>query len=297
MEIRDLEYFAVIAEQGHLGRAAEALGLGQPAVSKCLRRLEEAVGTQLVRRSGKGVEITAAGKALQVHARRVQLVLRDIAQEVSDIGAGRVGNVRVGANQLSIDYLMPRACSLLASEAPRVKFQLTAGGSSPLVQAVLDGHLDMFVGFTPSAPDGLADVELLHDEFVVYCARSHPLASRRSLGVADVAGERWALGAANVPDWQWWHRVFADHGIAAPGIAMESSAARLRLETVAVSRLLGFAPRRLVLAARRLDLTELRVKGLSWPCRLSARYRPDAYLAPAVRRFIELLKATAKERG
>jgi hypothetical protein len=55
---------------------------------------------------------------------------------------------------------------------------------------------------------------------------------------------------------------------------------------------------RLVLnAASRLGLTELRVKGLSWPCRLSVRYRPDAYLSPAARRFIELLKATAKERS
>jgi DNA-binding transcriptional LysR family regulator len=84
----------------------------------------------------------------------------------------------------------------------------------------------------------------------------------------------------------------------APEIAMESSATHLRLETVAASRLLGFAPRRLVLnAASRLGLTELRVKGLSWPCRLSVRYRPDAYLSPAARRFIELLKATAKERS
>ena len=296
MELRDIEYFAVVAEQAHLGRAAEALGLGQPAVSKCLRRLEQAMGTKLVKRTPKGVELTAAGSALVSHVKRLRLALRDVAHEVSDIGHGRVGNLRVGANQLSIDYLLPKACSVLLKDMPRVSLQMTTGGSTTLVPSVLDGKLDLFLGFIPSAPDGLVDEELMTEEFVVYCAGDHPLAGKRRARVADVAGERWALGSANVPDWLWWHRIFADNGLPPPQIAMETTVTILRLEAVAASQLLGFAPRRLVLrASKRLGLEELPVEGLSWPCRLGARYRKDAYLSPAARRFIEILKATAKE--
>ena len=58
MELRDIEYFAVIAEHGHLGRASEALGLSQPALSKSLRRLEEAVEARLFNRTPKGMELT-----------------------------------------------------------------------------------------------------------------------------------------------------------------------------------------------------------------------------------------------
>jgi DNA-binding transcriptional LysR family regulator len=58
MELRDIEYFAVIAEHGSLARAAEGLGLSQPALSKCLRWLENAVEAKLVKRTSKGVELT-----------------------------------------------------------------------------------------------------------------------------------------------------------------------------------------------------------------------------------------------
>src|SRR5689334_4923868 len=64
MELRDIDYFAVVAHHGHLGRAAEALGLGQPALSMSLRRLEQSAQAKLVKRTAKGVELTAVGAAL-----------------------------------------------------------------------------------------------------------------------------------------------------------------------------------------------------------------------------------------
>ena len=64
MELRDIEYFTVVAEHGNLGRAAEALGLSQPALSKSLRRLEHEIGAKLVKRTPKGVELSAEGMAL-----------------------------------------------------------------------------------------------------------------------------------------------------------------------------------------------------------------------------------------
>jgi len=61
MELRDIEYFAVVAEHGNLRRAAESLGLSQPALSKSLRRLEKSMAAKLVKRTPKGVELTAVG--------------------------------------------------------------------------------------------------------------------------------------------------------------------------------------------------------------------------------------------
>jgi len=68
MELRDIEYFAVLAEHGNVGRAAAALGISQPALSKCLQRLETALATKLVDRTTKGVELTAEGTALRLRA-------------------------------------------------------------------------------------------------------------------------------------------------------------------------------------------------------------------------------------
>src|SRR5436190_21104177 len=99
MELRDIEYFAVVAQHGHLGRAAEALGLSQPAVSKSLRRLEQALGVKLVKRTPKGVEVTAEGSVLLLRMRGLRLSLQDVAREVADVSQGRVGHLHIGVGE------------------------------------------------------------------------------------------------------------------------------------------------------------------------------------------------------
>src|SRR6478609_8832206 len=97
MELRDIEYFAVIAEHGHLGRAADTLGLSQPALSKSLRRLERALQVKLVRRIPKGVELTTEGSVLFLRVRELRLSLQSVVREIADVSQGRVGHLRVGA--------------------------------------------------------------------------------------------------------------------------------------------------------------------------------------------------------
>ena len=296
MELRDIEYFAVVGEHGHLGRAAESLGLSQPALSKSLRRLEQAIGAKLVKRTSKGVEITAAGTALRSHVRRLRLALSDVAREVADIGRGRAGQLRVGGNQPAIVYVLPVMCGAFLKQAPKVTLKVTAGGADVILPALRNGQLDLAIGLYPAAPEGFVQEQLMADEFVVYASVDHRLTRLKQVTIADLARERWALGAATVPDWQWLHRVFEDSGLGPPQVAMETSSTLLRLHAVAETDLLGFVPRQFVRrAAAHLRLVELPVKGVPWPCRLSVRYRKDAYLSPVARRFIELLKKTAKE--
>ena len=80
MDFRDLEYFAVLADHGHMGRAAEALGLSQPALSLSLRRLERSVNAKLVKRTPKGVELTDVGSALISRLHQLRLAREDILQ-------------------------------------------------------------------------------------------------------------------------------------------------------------------------------------------------------------------------
>ena len=84
MELRDVEYFAVIAEHSHLGRAARVLGISQPALSKSLGRLEAAVGAKLVRRTSKGVELTVEGATLQRRVVELRLSLQSVAREINE---------------------------------------------------------------------------------------------------------------------------------------------------------------------------------------------------------------------
>ena len=101
MNLRDLQYFAVVAEHRHLGRAAESLGMSQPALSMSLLRLQKFMQTKLVKRTPKGVELTTSGEAVYAHARRLRLAVEDISREVTDLGRGHAGHLRI-ASALSL---------------------------------------------------------------------------------------------------------------------------------------------------------------------------------------------------
>jgi len=89
MELRDLQYFSAIAEHKSVRRAAEALDLSQPGLSKSLRRLETELRAKLVARTPKGVDLTAVGTALLARVRRLHLAFEDVAREAADLCAGR----------------------------------------------------------------------------------------------------------------------------------------------------------------------------------------------------------------
>jgi len=297
MELRDIEYFAVVAEHGHLGRAAEALGLSTPALSKSLRRLEKAMQAKLVSRTPKGVELTAEGSALLSHVRPLRLSLHDVAREIADLSKGRSGHLRVGSNPGSAELLFPTALSALLTDAPEVTVSFTVGQNPVLVPALRNGQLDLIITSLATPPyEDIIQESLYEDEFVAYASADHRLAKRKPVKIADLGQEGWALPAVDGVICKWLHRVFEDHGLAPPRVTLVGGPMQIRFQAIGSSRLLGFAPRRSIReVASRLRLTEIPVKGLAWTRQVGVGYRKDAYLSPVARRFIEILKATAKE--
>ena len=89
--------------------------------------------------------------------------------------------------------------------------------------------------------------------------------------------------------------MFEDHGLPPPRVTLVGGQMQIRLEAIGASRLLGIAPKRSVReVASRLRLTEIPVKGMAWTRQVGVGYRKDAYLSPVSRRFIDILKTTAK---
>jgi len=296
MGLRDIEYFAVVAEHRHVGRAAEALGLSQPALSRSLSRLEQSLDTKLFTRTPKGVELTVVGAAFLSHVQRLRLSLEDIEHEVQDLTKGRAGHLRVGANSHANEHVLPATIGTLLNAAPKLNLKVTVASTDALVAALRNGQLDLIISgiFSPTGQD-LVQLHLWDDDYYVYASADHRLAARKRLSIADVAPERWAL-TPDAPSALWLHRTFQDHGFAPPKLMLETSSLSLRLRVVASSNLLDFLPR---ISGRSapdaLRLVELRVKELAWRRPLVARYRRGAYLSPAAKLFIDILKATARE--
>lgn len=296
-QLRDMEYFAAIAEHGQVQRAAAALGLSQPALSKSLRRLEQTLKTKLLKRTPKGVELTSVGSTLLAHVRKLRLSVEDISREVADLSQGRAGHLSIGTGAGFALNFVPTACNALLKEAPKVTLKITVDERNAVLSAVRNGALDLAV-FTIRAPrhEALAEEHLFDEPYVVYASTNHRLAKRKQLTLADLVHERWVTGFINGPPERRLNQAFEDAGLPPPNIAVETAFLPIRYHLVAASNLLSFNSTRVVrYAAARLPIRELHVKDLAYTRPLGVYYRKDAYLSPAARRFIEILKATAKE--
>jgi DNA-binding transcriptional LysR family regulator len=301
MDTRDLEYFAMIARHRHLGRAAEALGLGQPALSMSLRRLEKSARAKLVTRTPKGVELTTVGAALLPHVRKLQLVREDLAQEVADLALGRSGHVRIGASPSNADIDLPEACRALLMEAPGVTLDMVVMNNDGLLPALRKGELDIAITHTRqlSQPEVIQE-RIRHDEFVAFCAAKHPLARLRSVTVNDLVDARWVAATSASGEFgplQILRQAFEARGLPAPKIVFTSDLVPFKLRAVADSDLLGTAVKGNVLAvAAGLALKILPVKDIDWVRPVAVAYRKDTYISPAARRLIEILKAGPRQQ-
>lgn len=176
VKLRQLQVFVMIADAGGVGRAAERLALSQPAVTKTLHELEQAVGSALMRRSGRGLALTPAGEAFLLRARRVMVELRRSTEELADLAGARRGHVTVGSLIAASALMLPRAILRLKSVRPGLTVAVREDVFPRLIPALLSGDLDLVVG---RLPDRIDDVRLeqivLTDDPVLVIARSdHP---------------------------------------------------------------------------------------------------------------------------
>lgn len=298
MELRDLRYFAVVAEHQNLGRAAEALDLSATALGKSLRRLEKSVGAKLVQRKSKGVVLTAVGNALLTRIGPLHGILNDVCHEAADLAQGRAGYLHVGAGLGPNESRLAHAYVALLKEAPGITLKVIVGDNNVFCNMLHKGELDFCIsGRRLLSPAEFVLEHLYDDAFVVCASAHHRLAKRKQLSVTDLASERWA--ASNnlaLPQWQELFRVFEHNRLPKPVVALEGSSSRVRTIAVAYSDYLGLANKQtLNQEISRYPLVELPVKDFAYSQPMSINYRKDAYLSPAALRLIEILKAQAKE--
>jgi DNA-binding transcriptional LysR family regulator len=176
MELRQLEYFAAVARHRHFTRAAEALYVTQPALSQQIRRLEAELGLALLRRTSRGVELTAAGADLLVHAERV---LAEVAAARAEMdrhtGASR-GVARVAATAADAARL-PEALADFHADHPGIQIALRQGSAAEVVALVQRGAVDVAVLALTDEPAGVVATPLADEPLRVAVGVDDELAS------------------------------------------------------------------------------------------------------------------------
>ena len=205
MELRDIRYFAMVAEHQNIGRAAEALDLSATALTKSLRRLEKSVGAKLVQRAAKGVALTAVGAALLARINPLQGTLADVRREAADLVRGEAGHIHAGANNAMAESTLADACVALSTQSRRISLNVTVATDAALGAALRKGEMDFCVSYPGRfSPADFVIERLFSVQDVVVASASHRLAGRRQIAIKHLVGERWAT-IAGATSQQWGH--------------------------------------------------------------------------------------------
>ncbi|MGP1273401.1 MAG: LysR family transcriptional regulator [Phycisphaerales bacterium] len=192
MELTALRQFVAIAEMGHLTRAAERLGVTQPALSAMLKKLESEVGAPLLDRTGRGVALTAAGAVFLEHAEAAVRRADEAVASVRSLVGLEAGSIRVGGGATAVAHLLPSVVREVRLAHPALRFYVREAGSRAVAAAVISGELDLGIVTTPVEGVGageLMTVGSLMDELRLIVPAGHPLAGRKSFRWSELDGE------------------------------------------------------------------------------------------------------------
>jgi DNA-binding transcriptional LysR family regulator len=194
-ELWQLRYFAAVAEQLHFGRAAAALHISQPPLSRAIRGLEERLGVALFARSRRRVELTPEGARLLEEAQRVTGQLERVVLELRGIASGERGRLRIGFVSLADYGVLPALLKAAKAARPGVAFALREMLSPEQAVALATGELDFGFLLAPvSASVALEHIVVQRESFVVALPSSHRLARQRgALAVSALAGESFVM--------------------------------------------------------------------------------------------------------
>ncbi|MFM0501394.1 LysR family transcriptional regulator [Paraburkholderia caffeinilytica] len=292
METRDLDYLLAVEEHGGIGKAAEALGMSQPALTKAIQRVEAQTGLALFQRTANGVAPTQAGSLFLARARRIALEYEDALKEMHAIRSGEQGVLSLGYSPTVPAALVLGACRQLLKERPAARLRLRRRLARDLVDLLVAGELDLIVAPEPNREaDQLSFVELFRDSLSVLADDSHPLHRKRNLRLADLADQEWLLPGPTIPVRQQVDAAFARRGLDLPKLRVETDfGSTSLLHLLRGTAMLCVAGTESFDALEGLRALNLDTSELDLRRHIGVVFRKEAYLSPLAQRAMALLQ-------
>lgn len=300
LNLTQLRYFVAVAEEGHVTRAAEWLGMGQPPLSQQIKALEEQLGVQLFRRKPRGMELTESGAVLLEEARLILSRLEEAERATLSTARGEQGKLRVGiAPTAPFHPFVPRVIRAFRDAYPAISVTLDECLSRQAVGGLKEARLDVaFVRAEIQEPAELMFHRLIEEPMVVALPSSHPFAREPAAAPRPLrafAGETFIAFAR----------------VEGPGMFDATLAACLRAgftprlgqEAPRITSTLGLVAVGLGVALVPASMRRVQMDGVAY-CDLALADRPTVPLHLATRRgmgsavlrnFVDLVRRTARE--
>jgi DNA-binding transcriptional LysR family regulator len=301
MELRHLRYFIAVAEEGHITRAAERLGMQQPPLSQQIKALEQELGVQVLRRLPRGVEPTNAGRAFLEDAQLILGQIDHATARTRRTARGELGRIAIGfTSSAPFHPFVPRVIRAFREGSPMVSLALDEDGTTKLIQNLREDRVDVAFIRTPVAdPAGLVVDPLLDEKMVVALPDQHCLAAgenseKDGLELKRLADETFIVYRRHSGPGLYDAIFAACHGAGfSPIVGQEAPRIVSTLNLVASGLGLSLVP---------ASLQRMHMDGVIYrpiigqdqpvaPLHLASR-RGEA--SPVVRRFLNLAKKTAR---
>jgi DNA-binding transcriptional LysR family regulator len=226
LKTRQLLLLLAIEDEGNIHRAAQVLNISQPAASKLLKELEDALGVPLFERLPRGMRATWYGEAMLRHARRALASLSEARDEVEALKSGRFGQVSVGAITGPGLMLLPEAVAQVKQQHGSLHVQLAIETSDVLMERLAQGRLDIVVGrlFERHDKTDVRYEELVEEPVSAVARPGHPLLAKRRLSLRELAAAGWIVPPSGSVLRHRFDLMFQEEGLPAPANLIETTA-------------------------------------------------------------------------
>lgn len=203
--LRRLAYFRVLARELHFTRAAEKLMLTQSALTRAIILLEEEIGTPLFERSKRHVRLTPAGEMFLKGCDRVVDTIEGAIDQARKAADGRLGRLSIGYTDTAISGRLPDIVNIFRRTYPDVEIKFFGAYTKQLLEMLSTGQLDVGFMTGPVTHPDVAAIDVQVDRLVAIVPKSHELAGRRAIRLAELADSDFILG--DLAHWTVYHEM------------------------------------------------------------------------------------------
>lgn len=302
LKFNQLMIFELVLESGSFVRAANTMGLTQPAITKAIYDLESFFGAPLFDRSNRGVTPTEFGVMLGRRVKSLIAETRYMTEEVNAYRSGAAGHVIVGTLISAAAKLLPRALVKLRQATPGVQITVREGTTAHLFPALATGDLDIVVGRLPEQELPLAHAfplvhEVLFDEsFCAVVGTGNPLVARSGLQLAELMQCDWIFPLQESPSYNAVEKLFRGAGLGLPVGHVKSLSMLTNIGMLIETNMIALMPRAAAIQfvdsglLQILDLPDSAIFG-----DVGFSIRADKEVNPACKNFIRCLREATRE--
>jgi len=298
LKFKHLTLLVTVGEQCNIFKAAQLLNMAQPAATKTIRDLENALDLPLFDRSSRGVTPTPYGEVLIRHAKLILSQVKHASEELASVKEGISGHVTIGTLLAASPALLPKSLARLKRERPNISVSVIEGTNDLLVPQLLVGDIDLVVGRLPEVQEeeGVRS-EMLYREPVAVVARTdHPLSQRKQLTLKDLVDAQWILPSPGTTLRREIDNAFHKAGLPVPQCVIESVSILTNRALLMDTDMIAAMPYQVIHAYEEMGLLcQLPVTLQADAGPVGITVRAGSQLTPAANYLLNVLQQTGEE--